>query len=462
MKLIIFLVLLNNLLYSDYTRMKICDFVNIVATQNSINIATDKKIEKEFDFFINKQIDGKTNVQVLIELLDQNGYILKKQSDQYYIIKSKEDLLINKIKIYKINYANTNQVKQKIEKILEGYFKNIKTIKTSSNNKKYTPMQENRPGANNTNLQIKETEEKINYSINLLDNKSIAVTYKDDFVHVVVEKIISSMDHEPKRIQVKLKIYEVNSEALKEFSTDLGVDLQINDITLSSSVNSKDGLIDLGLKKNSFIQNSSGFNLSTAIKALEKTGNAKIKSEPMVMLYEGNRAFLNEGKTYPIKTDDTIVSNENTTSSATYTNVDTGLMVGIRFHEFRNELIYLDLDLNLNVVESYDQDQKQIITVKRKLKTDLLIEPGFTIDMAGLTRSTERKSIGGIPVLKDIPVLGSIFSFDSNQNVQNMLVIQLRADIIKNKLEIAKKIKKQRKSNIKSLSELVNAPKKKK
>jgi len=82
--------------------------------------------------------------------------------------------------------------------------------------------------------------------------------------------------------------------------------------------------------------------------------------------------------------------------------------------------------------------------------------------MAGLTRSTERKSIGGIPVLKDIPVLGSIFSFDSNQNVQNMLVIQLRADIIKNKLEIAKKIKKQRKSNIKSLSELVNAPKKKK
>ena len=49
MKLIIFLVLLNNLLYSDYTRMKICDFVNIVATQNSINIATDKKIEKEFD-----------------------------------------------------------------------------------------------------------------------------------------------------------------------------------------------------------------------------------------------------------------------------------------------------------------------------------------------------------------------------------------------------------------------------
>ena len=201
----IFLVMMNNL-FADYTDMKIQDYINIVATQNKINIATDKSIEKNFNFYINRSIKGQTNINVLKELLDANGYVLMKKNDNYYIIKNKEDLLINKIQIYKLNYADTKKVKTQVEQILKGYFKNIKRVKTSQGTKNFTPMQERKAGAGNSSIKTTETEERVEYSINVLDNKSIAVTYKDEFVPSVVDKIIASMDVPPVRIRVKLKI----------------------------------------------------------------------------------------------------------------------------------------------------------------------------------------------------------------------------------------------------------------
>ncbi|MBU1658340.1 hypothetical protein KKG72_04720 [bacterium] len=430
MKKIIITALIICNLFADYNNLKIQDYVNIVSIQNDINIATDKNIEKEFNFYINKEIDKQVSIEVLQELLDSNGFILQKKSNNYYIIKSKEDLLINKIEIFNIKFADTKQIKENTEEILKGYFRNIKTIKMKNHKQEITPFEERKSGANNSTTQVEETEERINYAITVLDNKTISVTYKDEFVPQVMRSIIDSMDFKPTRIRVKVKIYEVSTDALKEYSTDLGLSGQIGTATLGGSTSSSSGIINLGAIDASLTIPENTFSLSAAITALEKKGKAKITAEPSVLLYEGKSSKLIEGKTYPIRTDTTQVSNTNTTTSSSYINKETGLILDINFSQFRTGMIYLKLNLNINDVENYDPGQNQIITIKRELTNELIIKPGDKVDLAGLNRKTDSIIKGGIPFLRDIPYLGVLFSFKKEKNDENMLVLQLSADIV--------------------------------
>lgn len=409
--------------------MPIEDFINVVATQNKINIATDKSIRSTFNFYINRKIKGQVNINVLQEILNAHGYALVKKSNDYYIIKSKEDLLINKIKMYQIKFADTKKVTQKIDFILKGYFKNIKRIKTSNNVKNFTPLQERKPGSNNSNMTTKEIEKKINYSIIELDNKSIAVTYKDEFVPVVAQSVIKQMDKPPARINVHVKIYEVSTSALKEFSNKITMEMEAGGLKIGQSSSILDGALDLGLSYNN-TEKVTKFNLGAILKALEKQGKAKVTSEPNIYLYEGHSSKLVEGKSFPIQSQTTTITNNNTTTSSSFVDKDTGLILEIKFNEYRAGLINMTMSLNVDQVENYDPQDKQLITRKRSLRTDMIINPGETINMAGLTSSTDSKTTGGIPILMDIPIIGKLFTFKKNINDKNVLVIELRANMV--------------------------------
>lgn len=421
-------------LYADYTNISISDYVNIVATQNKINIATDNYIKKDFNFYINKPIGGSTNLKVLRELLDSNGYTLVRKSKNYYVIKNKKNLLINKIKIYNIKYADTKKLKEKMDLILKGYFKNTKKIKTSQSKKNFTPMQERKDTDNNSNITTTETEQKIDYSINALNNKSIAVTYKDNFVPQVVSSIIRSVDIPRKRINVKMKIYEVSTNALKEFSNKLTLEMQAGGLKIGGSSSSTDGVVDLGLKYANGATNAiTSFNLGTVLTALEKQGKAKVTSQPNIYLYEGHSSKLVEGKTFPVQQDSTTVSNNNTTTSTTYIDKNTGLTLDIKFNEFRSGMINMSLKLDISSVENYDPKDKQLITTKRSLQTDMIIDPGELVNMAGLTSAVHSKSEGGIPLLMDIPIIGKLFTFKKNIDDKNILIIELMAELVNEK-----------------------------
>ena len=427
-RIIVFLVIITSLL-ADYNQLKIQDFVNIVATQNNINIVTDKPIEKEFDFYINRAISSSTNVDVLRNLLDDNGYILSKQSGNYYIIKSKDDMLINKIEIYKIRYADTQKVKETLENILKGYFRNIKRVRTTQNKKVLTPMEENK-NTNRVVMETEETEEKLNYSIDVIDKQYISVTYKDDFVPRVCQKIIKSMDKAPVRIRVSMKIYEVNTNALKDFGMKYGIQNDLSSASLDSSTG------EIGINLTNAISNPKALNISMVLQALEKQGDAKITSKPSVLLYEGKRTKLTEGKSYPISTKTTDITSNATTTTTTFQDKDTGLILDIHFKGFRSGMINLDLKFNYTDVENYDAQNKQLITIKRELQTELIIPPSKQIDMAGLTKKANRSTSGGIPIIKEIPWIGRLFEFNHETVEDNMLIIQLQADIIEDKSKL--------------------------
>lgn len=430
LKHILFIVALSSaILRADYLNMPIQDFVNIVAAQNGINIATDKKIEKEFSFFVNKKISGDTNIKVLSEILESNGYLLQKENKNFYIIKSKEEILINKIDIFDIKFADTQKIKEQADLILQSYYKQIKKVTTTTQQKKFTPMQERDDTSGN--VEIKETEEKQDYSINIIDNKTIAVTYKDDFVPSVMRKIIQKADKEPVRLKINAKIYEVNANDLKQFGSEYGINAQIGDYAIGANIAPQTGSIGLRAR-----ESNTPLDITAMITALEQKGSAKIKSAPTIFVYEGKKARLVDGKTYPLINENTTIQNQNTTSTSTITYQDTGMIFDIDFEQYRSGMIYLKMDLSITNVENYDQNKNQIIISKRQLQEDLLIKPDTLIHLAGLTREEKTELKGGIPLLQDIPLIGGMFEFEKSTKTENMIIILIKAEIVDEQKEL--------------------------
>lgn len=55
---------------------------------------------------------------------------------------------------------------------------------------------------------------------------------------------------------------------------------------------------------------------------------------------------------------------------------------------------------------------------KRNIKTSVLVDNGSTVVIGGLYQTDELKSTGGIPFLKDLPMVGWLFS-RPNQTIRN-------------------------------------------
>ena len=429
-KKIIVLLFLVISLRADYTQLKIREFINIVSTQNNINIVIDKNIDVQFDFFINKKIDKKVNISVLRDILYNNGYVLQ-EKENYYFITKEEELLINKMDIFHLDHANTKKAALHVEKILNSYFENMKIIKTKASKKTLTPLQENKINDGKQTSEEKQVSERFNFSVTALDNKSIAVSYKDAFVPKVVNQILRAIDIEPTRIEIKCKIYEVNTNAMKEYGMQFGLYQDGNGFHINT--NTHKNIITRNIIAKAIdgtITQSIPLSVTGMIKALEEQGNATIMAQPKILIYEGGQAYLNDGKSYPISTENTTTQNNQTTSTKSYKNVDTGITLQLAFKEYRADNIYLSFNLKIDNVDHYNTENSQIITTKRELRSDLKFKAGKEIDLAGLSRDKNTHNVSGIPLLMDIPWIGKLFQIETNNTDKSTIIIQLIAEVI--------------------------------
>jgi type IV pilus assembly protein PilQ len=79
---------------------------------------------------------------------------------------------------------------------------------------------------------------------------------------------------------------------------------------------------------------------------------------------------------------------------------------------------------------SYQFDPNGVIINTQNAETNVVVANGQTTVIAGLTKQEELNLRVGIPILKDIPLLGYLFSYDKKE-VQNVdLVIFVTPTII--------------------------------
>ena len=63
--------------------------------------------------------------------------------------------------------------------------------------------------------------------------------------------------------------------------------------------------------------------------------------------------------------------------------------------------------------------------------TRVLVEDGETAVIAGLTQSEHTEARAGIPLLKDLPLIGALFRVRREQEIQRDLIILVTPNIVR-------------------------------
>jgi general secretion pathway protein D len=70
-------------------------------------------------------------------------------------------------------------------------------------------------------------------------------------------------------------------------------------------------------------------------------------------------------------------------------------------------------------------------TTSRKLSAEVAVRDGDTILLGGFIRNSTTKSASGVPLLKDIPILGALFSSKSDSKERKELLVMMRPTVLK-------------------------------
>ncbi len=173
---------------------------------------------------------------------------------------------------------------------------------------------------------------------------------------------------------------------------------------------------------------------SSILQFLEQDADTKIISQPRLRGIEGETIEYLVGDKVPIpRTTFTPIAaggiSQQPVTSFEYMDVGIEVKITPEIH-FENE-ITLQLEMKRKSLGGVGFANIPIITT-REVKNVIRLKDGETNLLAGLLKDEERKTLRGIAGLKDIPVLGSLFSSTDQTIQQTDVILTITPRIIRN------------------------------
>lgn len=265
-----------------------------------------------------------------------------------------------------------------------------------------------------------------------------------------IKSVISQLDVRRAQILIEAAIVEVTGEKGRQLGFQYaagneedgvgGVNfsnfgLSVNNIL--SSIIADDPTIAGGLSDGLTIGGGAldeDGNLQWAVimQALSSTTAANLLSTPSILTLDNQEASIIVGENVPF------VTGQSTSTGAGVSNPfttiqreDVGLTLKVTPHLAGEQAIRLELEQETSSVkDTATSAAVDIVTTKRKIQTTVLADDGETIVLGGLIRDDISETVRKVPLLGDIPLLGTLFrSTSKSRNKQNLMVF-LRPTIL--------------------------------
>jgi type IV pilus assembly protein PilQ len=168
-------------------------------------------------------------------------------------------------------------------------------------------------------------------------------------------------------------------------------------------------------------------NLGVAISHLLQTGKAEVLATPQIMTLDNKEAIIKMGDQIPLLSRD-ISGN----TVVKYVDAGTELTVNPQITAPDRVLLHLKPKKN-----GYIQSGNNYIINIQEAETDVVVSDGETVVIGGLVERKEELSETGVPLLKDIPLLGALFRYTHKEIVKKDLAIFVTPRIVRRQLSLA-------------------------
>jgi len=378
----------------NFKNLDIEELIKITSKQLNQNIFYMGTIEGKVDFISNEPIKKDKLLKMLEYTLFQKGYTLIKEDDFLKIEKiDNSKKVVSVISIKNLEAQNV-----------------LKILTTIFSNKKSNPM---------------ITLEKDTNSVIVIGNKK-DVEYIND--------LITKIDTSNAQIYVKAKIVEISETKTKEIGLEYGLNgfNKYSSTSLSTFSSSFNSLSNNAINLSEFSSFgfdigslSKGLSLGASINFLKQNQAVDVISEPSILCINNKESSIYVGETKSFKTGQTT---NNSGTSESYKREEIGLRLKVKPRISDNKII---LDINTILEDAKESSTSENLdTSKKEVKTTAILNNAESVIIGGLIKSKKFQIDSGLPVLKDIPLLGTLFKNEKYINDKINLVVIITPYIV--------------------------------
>jgi general secretion pathway protein D len=260
-----------------------------------------------------------------------------------------------------------------------------------------------------------------------------------------LKSVIEKLDIRRAQVQIEAIIAELRNDK----SVELGVEWQTNtpdtgvaagtSLPLTSAVGSSilsyPSTVGSGISLGYF----RGGDLRALIKAFASDGDTNILSTPSLVTLDNEEASIHVGQNVPFVTGQYTSGDSNGGENPfqTIERHDVGVKLNVTPHINEGDTIKLKIEQEVSSVDT-KSDVDGLVTNKRIIQTTILVDDEEVIVLGGLMEDSLSENLSKVPLLGDIPLLGTLFQSRRTALEKKNLMIFLRPQIIRDRTDNAR------------------------
>ena len=260
------------------------------------------------------------------------------------------------------------------------------------------------------------------------DYNNALLVYASPYEYGKIERILKKLDVIATQVLIEASIVEVTLVDGLQYGLEWAFENGIgNDY-------SGTGLLDLGgtglgpLTGFSYTVKNSAGAVRAVVNALAEESLVNVISTPSVLVLDNHTAAIHVGDQQPIQSMVSVTDGGVSQSSINYK--DTGVKLEVTPSVNDGGLVTLDVMQSVTDVGPEDSATGQRSFTERNLSSRIAVRSGDSVVLGGLIRDNSTQSKSGVPLLMDIPVLGSLFSNTRDSTVRTELLIFITPKVV--------------------------------
>ena len=259
------------------------------------------------------------------------------------------------------------------------------------------------------------------------------LVYATPYEYQKISRILQKLDRIQTQVLIEASIVEVQLVGDLQY----GIEWMFNNNLGGGDTGT--GMLDLG----GGLQPTTGFSYQitnsavetmAVINALATKSLINVISTPSVMVLDNHTAMINVGNQQPIQDRTTVSDGGVITNSITYK--DTGVQLTVTPSVNDGGLVTLEIEQAVTDVGPVDTATQQRSFLARDLSSTVAIRDGDSIVLGGLIQDNETTGKTGVPLLMDIPVLGSLFSTTGESNSRTELLVFITPRVMESEQDL--------------------------
>ena len=260
--------------------------------------------------------------------------------------------------------------------------------------------------------------------ITVVQHTNSLIIYDTDENINAIRKTIKELDVETDQVSISCKIIQVSSSVLQNLGVQWGYFDKMGGVDVSAQHLPGTGVVSGALEKLTYGIISQD-KLSFSLEYLFQNSKAEVVAQPQITTLDNKQATIFMGSQIPFTYRD---ESFNTVVKM----IDAGTELTVTPHVTGDKRLMLDLKPKKS---SYSIVGNEPVINTQNASTNVVVTDGETVVIAGLTSNESIEAEEGIPILKDIPLIGHLFKRTKKTLDKQDLIVFVTPHIINKKVE---------------------------